>query len=191
MLFAEEGFDGTSIRSIAKAAGVNVAMISYYFGSKDKLLEAMIIFRTAGLRLELENIHREDLSPVTKIERFVALYIERINKNRAMYQILHFELSSKKRVMDLAAFTSVKRKNLESLKVIIEQGQQQGVFRKDVNINLIPPTVMGTFFHFYMNRPFYEELLDLKDDTKYNNYITNELILHIQQTIKALLLNEK
>ena len=43
-LFAEVGFDGTSIREIAKIANINIAMISYYFGSKEKLLEAKISF---------------------------------------------------------------------------------------------------------------------------------------------------
>jgi len=41
-LFAEQGFDGTSVRDIAQGANVNLAMISYYFGSKEKLLEALI-----------------------------------------------------------------------------------------------------------------------------------------------------
>ncbi len=41
-LFAEYGFDGTSVRLIAKEAGINIAMISYYFGSKEKLLEHMV-----------------------------------------------------------------------------------------------------------------------------------------------------
>ena len=36
-LFAEKGFDGTSTREIAKNAEVNISMISYYFGSKEKL----------------------------------------------------------------------------------------------------------------------------------------------------------
>jgi len=31
-LFAEKGFDGTSIRDIAKQANINIAMVSYYFG---------------------------------------------------------------------------------------------------------------------------------------------------------------
>ena len=35
-LFSENGFDGTSVRQIAKAAEVNIAMISYYFGSHPK-----------------------------------------------------------------------------------------------------------------------------------------------------------
>jgi AcrR family transcriptional regulator len=41
-LFAERGFDGTSVRDIADEAGINVAMISYYFGSKEKLMEACL-----------------------------------------------------------------------------------------------------------------------------------------------------
>ena len=36
-LFATNGFDGTSIRDICKDAGVNVCMISYYFGGKKDL----------------------------------------------------------------------------------------------------------------------------------------------------------
>ena len=39
-LFAQKGFEGTSVRDLAKKAKVNVAMISYYFGSKEKLFES-------------------------------------------------------------------------------------------------------------------------------------------------------
>jgi AcrR family transcriptional regulator len=31
-LFSIKGFEGTSVRDIAQEAGINVAMISYYFG---------------------------------------------------------------------------------------------------------------------------------------------------------------
>jgi len=37
-LFEEKGINGTSIRDIAKEAKINIAMISYYFGSKKQLL---------------------------------------------------------------------------------------------------------------------------------------------------------
>ena len=36
-LFAECGFDGTSIRDLAAAAGCNIASVNYYFGGKEKL----------------------------------------------------------------------------------------------------------------------------------------------------------
>ena len=36
-LFSERGFDGTGIRDLAEAAGVNVAAVNYHFGSKENL----------------------------------------------------------------------------------------------------------------------------------------------------------
>ena len=56
---------------------------------------------------------------------------------------------------------------------------------------MIPSSIFGPFFHFQMNRPNYEEMLDLKTDEAYDNYIKNELTKHIQQTIQSLLLHEK
>lgn len=41
-LFAQKGFDGTSVREIAKLAGVNVAMISYFWGGKKELFQGII-----------------------------------------------------------------------------------------------------------------------------------------------------
>lgn len=37
VLFADHGYEGTSIREIAKAAEVNVASVNYYFNSKENL----------------------------------------------------------------------------------------------------------------------------------------------------------
>ncbi|UXY14103.1 TetR family transcriptional regulator [Chitiniphilus purpureus] len=41
VLFVEHGFDGTSMRMITQSAGVNIASVNYYFGSKDGLLKAV------------------------------------------------------------------------------------------------------------------------------------------------------
>lgn len=38
-LIADEGIHGLTTRTIAAAAGVNIAAVNYYFGSKDKLIE--------------------------------------------------------------------------------------------------------------------------------------------------------
>ena len=190
-LFAEKGFDGTSIRNIAKDAQINIAMVSYYFGSKEKMLEALILYRISDLKMQIENLYKEAISPEEKINKLIELYINRINKNKCIYQILHFELTSKKRGISLKSFTEVKKSNLEYLKKIISEGQEKGVFRKDINVVLIPSTILGPFFHFQMNRPHYEDVLDLKTDEAYDNYIKNELTKHIQQTIQSLLRHEK
>lgn len=189
-LFAEKGFDGTSIRDISKEAKINVAMVSYYFGSKEKLLESLILFKTSGLKEQLINLIEENLEPIEKINKLIELYINRLNCNRGIYRVLHFELASKKRAIDLQSFSDIKKSNLKSLELIIQEGQAKGVFRKDIIIPLLTPTILGTYFHFQMNKPFFEEILDLKTDEAYNNYIKTDLTKHIQQTIKALLIYE-
>lgn len=40
-VFAERGYDGTSIREIVRAAGVNVAAVHYHFGSKESVLRGL------------------------------------------------------------------------------------------------------------------------------------------------------
>ena len=55
-LFAEKGFEGTSIRDIATKANVNLAMINYYFGSKEKLFECMVEQKAAYTKDILEEI---------------------------------------------------------------------------------------------------------------------------------------
>ena len=124
MLFAEHGYDGTSIRTISKEAKINIAMVSYYFGSKEKLLERLIFFRTNDLKLQLENVFKTELSPIEKIDNFISLYIDKVDSNRNLYQILHFEVSSQKRAMDLKAFTAIKKSNLETLINIIKEGHK-------------------------------------------------------------------
>jgi AcrR family transcriptional regulator len=189
-LFAENGFDGTSIRDIAKIAKINIAMVSYYFGSKERLLESLIVYRTSDLKIQLDNLVVENIDPVAKINKLIEIYISRINSNKGIYRILHFEFASKKREQNLKVLSELKKGNLMSLETIIKEGQNKGVFRKDVIIPLITPTIMGTFFHFYMNRSFFENLLNLKTELLYNDYIKTNLTKHIQQTIKALLIYE-
>ncbi|MFN7099147.1 MAG: TetR/AcrR family transcriptional regulator [Flavobacterium sp.] len=190
ILFAEKGFDGTSIRNIAKMAQINIAMVSYYFGSKERLLEALLVYRTFDLRYQLDNLLLEDLQPLEKINKLIELYLNRINSNKGIYRILHFEFSSKKRDENLKVFTELRKGNLKTLERIIEEGQQKGIFRKDISVPLITPTILGTFFHFHMNKPFFQNLLQLNTEDLYNNYIKTNLTQHIQQTIKALLIYE-
>lgn len=189
-LFAEKGFDGTSIRDISRGAKINIAMISYYFGSKERLLESLLLYSTSDLKSQLDQLIHEELAPLDKINKLIALYINRINTNKGIYRILHFEFSSEKRAKSLASFSELKKRNLKTLETIIEEGQKKGVFRKDVIIPLLTPTILGTFFHFQMNKSFFEEVLQLKTPSAFDNYVSTHLTNHIQQTIKALLIHE-
>ena len=60
-LFAERGFEVVSLREITGAAGVNVAAVNYHFGSKDKLIDAVVI-------RHLSPVNEERLRQLDKLE---------------------------------------------------------------------------------------------------------------------------
>ncbi|MGZ3709065.1 MAG: TetR family transcriptional regulator, partial [Bdellovibrionota bacterium] len=41
-LFAQKGFDGTTVKDLSELAGVNVSLVSYHFGGKDGLYRACL-----------------------------------------------------------------------------------------------------------------------------------------------------
>src|SRR3984885_2345617 len=129
-LFGERGFDVTSVRDIAQSAGVNLAMISYYFGSKEKLLEALIVFRSEyafGILAELNK--DQSLSPWDKIDRLVEFYVDRVLNNLPFHNIMYQESST--RSEDIKNKTiAIKLRNLEQIKKIITDGQQKKLFRQ-------------------------------------------------------------
>jgi len=69
-LFAAKGLNGVSIRELAKAGGTNLAMISYYFGGKAGLYEAVLREVFSGL-LEIADLAKTDLAPSEKFNAYV------------------------------------------------------------------------------------------------------------------------
>jgi AcrR family transcriptional regulator len=189
-LFAEKGFDGTSVREIAKLASINIAMISYYFGSKEKLLESIVLHRIGNMGLRLENLLHEDISPLLKIERIIEYYILQVNKNKHIHQIVNLEISNKKRDINFDSFKDLKKNNLKIVTSIVNEGQKQGLFKPDVNVALLSPLIIGSLVYFNMNKSLYGDLFGLKTEEDFDNYIKTELLQHIQKTIKALLVYE-
>lgn len=189
-LFSEKGFDGTSVRDIAKESGVNVAMISYYFGSKEKLLAALILYRTADFKIEIESLLSEKRDFLEKADAIVELVIQRIHRNRRMYKIIHFEYPRLDRKIDFENYVERKKENFNLIKSFVEEGQQAGVFSKNLNIPLIVPTILGTYFNFYYNKRFFQAMHNLDEQNSIDTFIEDELIPHIQKTIKALLTYE-
>ncbi len=74
-LFARNGFYGVSVRDITKAAGVDVALVSYHFGGKRELFAAVFRRRAEMLNPErlgmLEQVRRNALPGVPALEDIV------------------------------------------------------------------------------------------------------------------------
>ena len=76
-VFHQKGYAATRTRDIAEEANINHAMLNYYFRSKEKLFEIVMMetmaqfFKGVGIILNDENTSLEE-----KIERVVANYID-------------------------------------------------------------------------------------------------------------------
>ena len=190
-LFSENGFDGTSVRQISKEAGINIAMVSYYFGSKEKLLETLLLYRMSDFKMQLESVISKNKTYIETLDDIISLIIKRVHRNRRTHKIASFEYSNNCRQINFDNYLKQKKENLKVIETFVKNGQEEGVFTKNVNINLLTPTILGTYFHFYYNKKYYQSLLNLDDDISIENYVHNELTHHIQNTIKALLTYDK
>ncbi len=101
-LFAERGFDGVSVRDITNAAGVNSALVGYYFGSKEGLLSEVYTRHCEPLNRERRRLldefaeSQEGLTLEKVIEAFVrpSLEVSRDRKGRSGFMRLRAILSA-------------------------------------------------------------------------------------------------
>jgi len=189
-LFADNGFDGTSVRQISKAAKINIAMISYYFGSKEKLLESLLLYRISDFKMEIETVISNKKSYLEALDDIITIIIKRVHRNRRTHKIINFEYSSGCRQINFDKYLAQKKENFKIIEAFVNEGQKDGVFKNTVNIELLTSTILGTYFYFYYNKKYYQKLLNLNDDASIEQYVLNELTHHIQNTIKALLTYE-
>ncbi len=92
-VFTHKGFDGARMQEIADEAGINKALLHYYFRSKDKLFEA--IFKDV-LNTVFTKIISLLMSPVPlfeKIEKVSFNYIEMLKQNPDIAIFVFHEIS--------------------------------------------------------------------------------------------------
>lgn len=192
-LIADNGYDGTSIRDIAHAADVNVAMISYYFGSKEKLLQAIFEKRTEYWRSHLENlIEDKNVGSFEKINKLIDHYVDKIfnqtcfHRIMAQQQMTNDDSPIKKLILD------TKKNNQELIKKLIHEGQKRGEFRKNVDTSLMMITMMGTINQLVTTQHHYKVLNNLEDlsEEDYQKHLKKKLTTHLKTIFKAILANE-
>lgn len=135
-LFAEHGFESTSVQSIVDAAGVTKGAMYHHFDSKDDLLYE-IYARVLRMQTEqLEKFARAEL-PVAErlrgaaadvVETSIANFDETVIFFRSMHQ-LHPD--------KLRQVRAERRRYHERFRALIEEGQRSGDFRADVPADLV------------------------------------------------------
>lgn len=78
-VFHTKGYAATKTRDIAKEAGINLALLNYYFRSKEKLFQIIMLDSIHSLFQSILPIFfEEETTLFEKIEKFVSLYIEKL-----------------------------------------------------------------------------------------------------------------
>ena len=192
-LFAERGFDGTSVRDIADEAGVNVAMISYYFGSKEKMMEALFELRVGSVKIRVESLIKDQsLSPLEKVNMLIDEHIDRVMQKQCFHKIMMGVVATNKNPAILKAANSVKIRNAEVVNELIKDGQKKGVFKKKIDVILMMNTMVGTVSQTMMSQTYYREFNKQQDmpDKEFEVLLKRRLSIHIKTLFKAILTNE-
>ncbi|MGC4100603.1 TetR family transcriptional regulator [Ferruginibacter sp.] len=192
-LFAEKGFSGTSVRDIADAADINVAMISYYFGSKEKMLESIFTFRSETTMLKLESMFKNTaLTPMEKVNQMIDYYIDKFMNQQCFHKIMMREQVANHRHAISGLIQEYKKRNQALVKQLIAEGQKSGDFVKNVDIPLLMTTLVGTVSHLVTTQHFYKELNNLQSltDEQFEKLIRKKLSAHIKFLFKAILTHE-
>jgi AcrR family transcriptional regulator len=191
-LFAEQGFAGTSVRDIAEAAHVNLAMISYYFGSKEKLMEAMFDHRGSDFKIQLENIlQNKNLSPIQKVEKLIDDYIERIFKKQCFHKIM-----TREQMNNTGAITEqiyqLKQRNQSLIKQLINEGQKTGDFKKNIDVSFLMMTLSGTSNQLMTAQHYYRKINNLESmsNEDFEKLIKKKLSSYLKNLFKAVLTYE-
>ncbi|WP_031511169.1 TetR/AcrR family transcriptional regulator [Streptomyces megasporus] len=145
-LFADRGYDRTSVQEIVEAAGVTKGALYHYFGSKDDLLHE-IYGRVLRLQQERLDAFAEADAPVERRLRdaaadVVVTTIENLDDASIFFRSMH-QLSEEKQKQVRAE----RRRYHERFRALIEEGQQAGVFTSSTPADLVVDYHFGSVHH--------------------------------------------
>lgn len=185
-LFAEKGFNGTSTREIAKEAQANVSMISYYFGSKEKLFEKIFEFRmNESLSFSKEILANDSLDEWEKLNIVISRYVFRVKNLKTFYLVLQREQLTNKNERIINNINASKMGFLKIYEELINSGFKNKIFTKKPRLEFVHATVSGTIFTGINTFSLYKEFSE--GDGKYETQYFEDLDLHIKNLLKYLL----
>ncbi len=149
-VFAKNGFDGTTVKDLADEAGVNVSMVSYYFGGKEGL------YKTILENFGLEGVASTErlLKPPRSREEFelrLGLFAESIFEMHAkepdLVRIIHRSMDMPSPLTD-QIFENVFSRIFTALEAYIQVSCELGLIRQDIDHEIISEFIFGSIVHF-------------------------------------------
>ena len=181
--FVSKPYDKVSIRELSTLAGVNSAMIKYYFGSKEGLYKAMILEVTGQV---ITNIKRHLLSgPVDSMEQFFRSFVEVIKQSPEFPLLMLKELILNQGVDRQYFVEQVGQVHLKVFDQIFSSLKSQGKLKDEVDPSLFRLSLMSLTLH-----PWYmRDLIYRIEGTEFDDEFLEKMIAHNSQLMSHGLFN--
>ncbi|MCU6770026.1 TetR family transcriptional regulator [Barnesiella propionica] len=184
-VFYEKGYDGATVRDIAKKAEVNLALLHYYFRTKDKLFE--VVFQDA-LNLLFKKLNKAFTSDITvfdKIELMVSSYITTASKHPQIASFLMREFSLNREVVWEVINSQPQKKSIidnydKFFEELIEAGQK-GII-KELDPKQLCIDILSLSLFPFMAKGFLVSFLYPDKKSGYNSMI-KERTEHVSNLI--------
>lgn len=182
-VFVAKGFDGCSSREIAKEAGMNVALVNYYFKSKQALFQLVFNATMEDFMMTTIEVFSQELDLVSKMRIFIEREYEFLAKYPEMPGFILKEVCRED-----GCFTG----STDIMKQVEESGvfheiaiaQEKGELRK-MDMTNIMLLIMANCQYPFMAKELMKELRNATDEqykqylTLHKQYITEMLIAYL------------
>lgn len=157
-LFAAKGLNGVSVRDLARTAGVNLSMISYYFGGKEGLYAAVLTEQFAVLG-KLEEIEQMEIDTLQKLELYVRATVSRYRKSPFLLRFYTSELTNPTACFETIVKPAIK-KIVQMLLETFSDGLTHERFREDLDPADTVLALAGMINFYFLLEPATAELVD-------------------------------
>lgn len=161
-IFIQKGLSGARMQDIADEAGINKAMLHYYYRSKDKLFEIVFEEAVGQLLSGVNDIFQADMSPREKIAAAVDHYITSLGKAPYLPLFVVHEISQNpERILQRFASTTLVPSIhlfLKELNAEMEKGSMRKVDPWQLMISLISMCVFP-----FVGKPLLQAVFQVND----------------------------
>jgi TetR/AcrR family transcriptional regulator len=157
-LFARTGYAAASIKQIAAAAGVNSALLYYYFADKDALYRAVLERVAQTLNAEGRARIGAAASPEESLRAILRAQARALALRPHLSRLLLRELLEHEDGVD-PRFLEILSGGIEAMAHVIESGQRSGRFRSDVAPRPAAVSAIAQGVYFAIMRPLHPFIL--------------------------------
>jgi len=187
--FARDGFDGVSVDLIAKEAGINKAMIYYYFKNKAKLYEKVVNTLLDEIYGQIIEDIKEAKKPRDELRIFIETFCDFAWNNPYLSSLMLAELGNGAKNLPDDMFVGLKQIFL-LLNDILKRGQEKGCFF-EIEPIIIHFMITGTINLFISTKNLRKRVAKEFDADVCNDCDEKELSSYIYKKIVKMLKGEE